>query len=91
MNSFIKPEAIDLQIRYASGNIFRKMLPYYFEKSNKAITKKCKFVGPLTPEVGTFLFETYVSPILNYHCELWCDVKEGPKFEAVQLKVLSIF
>ena len=77
----------------ARGNIYKKMPSYSVDKANKAsfaVTKKCKSVGHLTPAVGMFLFETYVSPILNYACELWCDVKECPRVEAVQLKKIYI-
>ena len=30
----------------------------------------------LTPKIGMYLFDSYVSPLLNYACELWCNLKE---------------
>ena len=79
-------------IQSVTGNIFRNMIKYTTEKAHKAcfgVTRKCNSVGPLTPDIGFYLFDTYVMPVLNFGSELWFNVKETQKLESVQLGFLK--
>ena len=36
-----------------------------------------------------YLFDSYISPVLNYACELWCNLNETAYIESVHMKFLK--
>ena len=40
------------------------------------VSRKCNAANHLTPKIGMYLFDLYVSPVLNYACEWWSNLKE---------------
>ena len=79
-------------VKSLKGNIFKEMWPFIAEKATKAsfsVTKKCASAGHLTPKIALQLFDSFVTPILNYGSELWCKNNEIPCIERVQLKFIK--
>ena len=54
-----------------------------------ATTKKCSDVGYVTPKVTIGLFDSFVTPILNYAWELWSKLEEHCTVERTHLKFLK--
>ena len=74
------------------GDIFKEMHSYISEKATKAsfsVSQKCAWAGHLTPRIALQLFDSFVTPILNYGSELWCKSKEIQCIERVQLKFIK--
>ena len=74
------------------GNVFREMIKYTADKGLKAcfaMVKKCNSVGYISPKVGFHLFDSCISPILNYSCDIWSSKKEIQCIEKVQLKFIK--
>ena len=79
-------------VKTSRGCIFKEMHPYIAEKSTKAsfaATSKFASVGKLTPQLGFKIFDTFVSPIVNYSAEIWCKTSEIQCVETVQLKFIK--
>ena len=75
------------------GNIFKEMVTYSADKAIRAsfaVVKKYSSVGYLSPKIGIHLFDTCISPILNYSSEIWCTGKESTRIERVQLRFLKL-
>ena len=76
-------------IKNCRGNIYKKMVDYTVDRSNRAnfmLYRKTKSIGHLPCQIGSYMFNTHVLPILNYSCELWCTTKENSRIESVQMK-----
>ena len=74
------------------GNIFKEMVSYSADKAIKAsfaVVKKYSSVGCLSPKIGFHLFDTCISPILNYSSEIWCRGIESQIIERVQLRFIK--
>jgi hypothetical protein len=75
-----------------NGNIFKEMNNYVSGKGLRACfatTKKCSDVGYVTPKVAIGLFDSFVTPILNYASELWSKLEEDCTVERTHLKNLK--
>ena len=73
------------------GNMFKEMIQYSSEKGSKAsfaTIKKYKSLGYISPKVGLHLFDTCISPILNYSSDIWFT-NNSQNIETVQLKFLK--
>ena len=74
------------------GNVFKNIINYTAEKGRKACfatTRKSLAAGRLTPKIAIQLFDSYVTPVLNYATEIWLKPKPIDKIEKVQLKYLK--
>ena len=79
-------------IERSHGNVFKCMKTYTMDKALKAsfgCFKKVSHLGKVTPRVGYKLFDSFVSPILDYGCELWSN-EHIDELERVQLKYLKM-
>ena len=79
-------------ISTCNQNIVKQHVPYIRDKALKAsfmCFKKCRKIGFVTPKVGFQLFNSFVSPLVNYGCEIW-STKEYPILELVHLKFLKL-
>ena len=50
-------------VQNSRGNVFSKMAEYSVDKANEAtfgLYRKCRSLGYLTPQIGTYMFNTYV-------------------------------
>ena len=69
------------------------MYTYTADKALKACFacfKKCKKLGRVTPTVGVQLFDSFVTPILEYACEVWTDGSYKEVLERIQLRYLKM-
>ena len=79
-------------VKTSRGNLFKTMVDYICDKSSKAIFhvyNKCKPVGRATPSLSIKMYDSYVSPVLNYACEIWGNFKPIPDVERVLLRYLK--
>ena len=79
-------------IQRSNGCIFKCMKKYTCDKALKACfacLKKVAHLGKATPKIGLKLFDSFVSPVLDYGCELWSD-NSIQDIEKVQLKFLKM-
>jgi hypothetical protein len=104
--SFIfNDESIDIVDSYKYvGNIFKSVIlghgdpmslnhDYLSEQANKAmfaILKRTNAIGRLTPKVYLQLFDSYVTPILEYGSEIWYRGIDVKQIEKVQLRYLKM-
>ena len=76
-----------------TGNIFRDAPKHFAERGMKAsfaLIKKYSSVGRLTPKVALELFDSFISPILLYGCEIWSTKSESESIEQLHLKYLKL-
>ena len=59
-------------------------------KASFSVTPKIKSVGYLTPNPAFYLFDTYVSHILDYASENWSSTMNISCIEAVHHKCLNV-
>ena len=53
------------------------MWSYITDKARKrcfSISQKCAPAGHLTPKIALQLYDSFVSPVLNYMSELWSKI-----------------
>ena len=68
------------------------MIPYISDKARKATFatfKKYSSLGILPPKTACKLFDSNVSPVLNYAAELWGSYKEIQQIETVHYRFLK--
>ena len=44
------------------------------KKYSFSVSQKCAPAGHLTPKIDLQLHDSFVSPVLNYGCELWSNI-----------------
>jgi len=59
-------------------------------KASFALMKKCSSAGRLTPKVALQLFDSFITPILLYGCEIWSNKLESEPIEQLHLKYLKL-
>ena len=67
---------------------FKLMVDATTEKALKACflaLKKRSSLGKVTPKISLQLFESFVSPVLEYGCEIWSTGKQIDAIEKIQL------
>ena len=55
-----------------------------------AAVRKCSSLGRVTPKISLQLFDSFVSPVLEYGCEIWSKGKKIEEIEKIQLKFLKM-
>ena len=68
------------------------MIPYITDKSTKAtfqVYRKCKHLGKISPLVQLQLYDSFVSPVLDYASEIWCKLSPIQLVERIQLRYLK--
>ena len=76
-------------IKHVNNNIFKNIITYTVDKAGKAtfdVSRKCKSAGYIAPTIGTYLFDVYILPVLNYGCNIWGSLSEPHCIETVHLK-----
>ena len=80
-------------IQKQGSNLFKTMVETTAEKALKACfaaVKKCSSVGRVTPKISLQLFDSIVSPVLEYGCEIWSTGKQVDTIEWVQLSYFKM-
>ena len=80
-------------IQRQGDNVFKMMSKYTADKALKACfaaIKKCSSLGKVTPKIGLQLFDSFVSPVLEYASEIWSTGKAKDGLERVQLRFLKM-
>ena len=74
------------------GDIFKNMFSYISDKARKcsfSVSKKCAVLGKLTPKVCLQFYDSFVSSVLNYGCEIWSKIHPVHCIECVHLRYLK--
>jgi hypothetical protein len=80
-------------VQKQGSNLFKTMVEITSEKALKACfvaTKKCSALGRVTPKISLQLFDSFVSPVLEYGCEVWSTGKQVVAIERIQLRYLKM-
>ena len=76
----------------SNGSVFKEMKDYTRDKALKACFscfKKLSSIGKVTPKIGFKLFDSFVSPVIDYACEIWSD-ESILQIERVHVKFLKM-
>ena len=80
-------------VRNLNGNCLRDSIQYAASQALKAsfaTLKRCSTVGKVTPKIGIHMFDSCVTPILEYACELWGRGRQHMELERIHLKFLKM-